>query len=106
MTTLKEWRERQGWSTQRVAEELGLDPRAGAGTIWRWETGRSRPDADVVEKIEGLTGGAVNAVGMHKSRLEFLRSRPGLAERPCSNDAAAASCPAKSSVTFSQAAAR
>lgn len=78
MTTLKEWREGHGWSTQRVAEELGLDPRAGAGTVWRWETGRSRPDADMVEKIGEITDGVVNASGMHRTRLEFLRSRqPG-----------------------------
>ncbi|WP_416355529.1 helix-turn-helix domain-containing protein [Aureimonas phyllosphaerae] len=80
MTTLKEWREAQGWSTQRVADELGLDARSGAGTIWRWETGRSRPDADVVAKIAEITGGAVTADGMHRTRLDFLKSREAVAE--------------------------
>lgn len=80
MTTLKEWREEKGWSTQRVADELGLDARAGAGTIWRWETGRSRPDADVVAQIVDMTGGEVTADGMHRTRLEFLRSREPVAE--------------------------
>ena len=75
MTTLKEWREKQGWSTQRVADELGLDARSGAGTIWRWETGRSRPDADVVAKISEMTSGQVTADAMHITRLGFLRSR-------------------------------
>ncbi|MBB4004448.1 helix-turn-helix transcriptional regulator [Aurantimonas endophytica] len=73
MKSLKDWREGKGWNTQRLAEELGLDERSGAGTVWRWETGRSRPDADVVAKIAEITGGAVTAHDMHLTRLAFLQ---------------------------------
>lgn len=75
--TLKDWREGKGWNTQRLAEELGLDEKAGPGTVWRWETGRSRPDADVIAKIEEITEGAVTAREMHETRLAFLRSKEG-----------------------------
>lgn len=74
-STLKEWREAKGWNTQHLAKELGLDEKAGPGTVWRWETGRSRPDADVIARIEKLSEGEVTANEMHETRLSFLRSR-------------------------------
>ncbi|ALN73556.1 helix-turn-helix transcriptional regulator [Aureimonas sp. AU20] len=75
MKSLKDWREEAGLSARRVAEALGLDDASGAGTIWRWETGRSRPDADVVAKIVEISDGKVTASDMHLTRLAFLRSR-------------------------------
>jgi len=72
---LRVWREAKGWNTQRLAEELGLDDKSGPGTVWRWETGRSRPDADVIAKIEEVTEGAVTASDMHETRLSFLRAK-------------------------------
>ncbi|MDF1599689.1 helix-turn-helix transcriptional regulator [Mesorhizobium sp. YIM 152430] len=73
--SLKDWREANGCSTQQLAKELGLDEKSGPGTVWRWETGRSRPDADVIAKITEITSGAVTANDMHETRLAFLRSK-------------------------------
>lgn len=73
--TLKDWREKQGWSTQRLAIELGLDERSGPGTVWRWETGRSRPDADIIARIAEITSGETTASEMHETRLAYLVSK-------------------------------
>ena len=75
MKSLKDWREGKGWNTQPLAERLGLDEKSGAGTVWRWETGRSRPDADVVAKIAEISGGEVTAHDMHVVRLGYLRTK-------------------------------
>lgn len=69
---LKEWREKNEWSLARLASELEVPGEYPAGTVQRWETGKSRPEADVIERIEKVTGGEVTATDMHEARLAWL----------------------------------
>lgn len=73
---LKDWRQAEGWSLARLAEELGILGRSPSETVRRWETGESRPDADTVDLINSATRGAVTANDMHETRLSWLRARP------------------------------
>lgn len=52
---LSEWRDREGWSQQRLADELGCT----ISTIWRYEQGQRDPDADTKRRIFLITDGAV-----------------------------------------------
>lgn len=72
---LKSWREQNGWTLARLAAELGVNGKFPVGTVHRWETGQSRPDADMIVRIEEVTGGAVTALDMHEIRLESLRKK-------------------------------
>jgi len=77
---LREWRETNGWTLARLAAELGLPGEHSAGTVQRWETGKSRPEADVIDRIEKLTEGAVTAADMHETRLAWLNNHLEAAE--------------------------
>jgi transcriptional regulator with XRE-family HTH domain len=72
---LKEWREKNEWSLARLAAELGVPGEYPAGTVQRWEIGKSRPEADVIDRIEKLTGGDVTATDMHEARLSWLNKQ-------------------------------
>jgi len=72
---LKDWRQEKGWTLAKLAEELGLFGRSPSETVRRWESGESRPDADIIAKIESLTGDEVTSTDMQASRLAFLNSR-------------------------------
>lgn len=72
---LRDWRQLQGWTLARMAEALELVGRSPAETVRRWETGESRPEADIIARIEALTLGAVTASDMHVVRLVFIESR-------------------------------
>lgn len=52
---LADWREKNGWTQQRLAEELGCT----ISTVWRYEQGKRDPEASVKERIFILTGGQV-----------------------------------------------
>lgn len=52
---LADWREKEGWSQQRLAEELGCTISA----VWRYEQGKRDPDAGTKQRIFMLTGGEV-----------------------------------------------
>lgn len=69
---LKTWRENNGWTLARLAEELDLPGAFPVGTVQRWESGKSRPEADIIAKIEKVTGGKVTASDMHETRLAWL----------------------------------
>lgn len=74
---LSDWRKQEGLSRTEVAERLGLNGDSWGSSVWNWETGRARPDADVVARIEDLTRGSVTATDMHETRLAWLRvNRP------------------------------
>lgn len=75
MMLLKDWRRGRGWSLARLAEELALSGRSPSETVRRWETGESRPDADVVDRIGLLTDGVVTPNDMHEARLRHLLGR-------------------------------
>lgn len=72
---LADWRKERGWTLAHLAGELGLSGRSPAETCRRWETGESRPDADMVERIREMTNGAVTSADMHITRLEWLKSK-------------------------------
>lgn len=69
---LKEWRDINGWTLARLAAELGLTGEYSVGTVQRWESGKSRPEADIIDRIEKITGGAVTAADMQEARLAWL----------------------------------
>lgn len=77
---LREWRETNGWTLARLAGELGLPGENPAATVQRWETGKSRPEADVIERIEKVTERSVTATDMHETRLAWLNSQQEAAE--------------------------
>ena len=47
---LRTYRRMHGLSKERLAERLGVDKT----TIWRWESGRSRPREGLRERIEAV----------------------------------------------------
>ncbi|NBN62809.1 helix-turn-helix domain-containing protein [Pannonibacter tanglangensis] len=67
---LKQWRLTQGKTLGDCARHFGLK---SARTYQRYETGENRPDADLVDAFVRLSGGAVTALDMHQTRLEWLR---------------------------------
>ncbi len=71
---LSEWRKSKSISTSELARQLGLNGERDSGNVWNWETGRARPDADIVEAIDRLTEGAVSAADMHAVRLDWLKA--------------------------------
>lgn len=71
---LSDWRKERNLSTLEVARMLGLTGDRDGSSVWNWETGRSRPDADVVHRLERLTDGAVTAADMHAVRLAWLKA--------------------------------
>lgn len=74
---LADWRKANSLSCADVAKGLGLDGERDSASVWNWETGRSRPDADVIERIREFTKGEVTADDMHAVRLAWLReNRP------------------------------
>lgn len=67
---LRDWRNDQGWSATEVARRLGVH----LTTIARIENGETSTDADMVARIEALTGGLVTAADMHATRLAWLKA--------------------------------
>lgn len=71
---LNDWRIASGKTLGECAVLLGL---SGARTYHRYETGENRVDADLVDVIIRVTDGAVTAVDMHTTRLDWLKvNRP------------------------------
>lgn len=52
---LADWREKKGWTLQRLADELGCTISA----VWRYEQGKRDPDAGTKRRIFILTEGEV-----------------------------------------------
>lgn len=73
---------------------LGISGVNPGGTLARIEAGSRQPDADMVERIEGLTEGEVAASDMHAVRLTWLKMhRPEKFHRDRQADAARDSRP-------------
>lgn len=70
---LAEWRKAEGHSCGDLARMLNIAATRGGTSVWNWETGRARADADVIDRIEKLTGGMVTPLDMHRTRLDWLR---------------------------------
>lgn len=70
---LSEWRKFKNLSCAAIAAQIQLNGDVDASSVWNWETGRSRPDADIVQRISVLTGDEVTAADMHRIRLAWLR---------------------------------
>lgn len=74
---LRDWRNRTGLGLAKTARMLGIGGVNPGGTLTRIEAGSRQPDADMVERIELATGGAVTSADMHAVRLAWLkRHRP------------------------------
>lgn len=72
-TMLKTWRIENGLTLAQAADRLGLIGAGAATAYQRYETGRHRADADLVEKIAAMTAGIVGPSEMHAIRLRYLR---------------------------------
>jgi DNA-binding transcriptional regulator YiaG len=74
---LVDWRKANNLSCADVARGLDLDGERDSASVWNWETGRSRPDADIIERLRVFSNGQVTADDMHAVRLAWLReNRP------------------------------
>lgn len=51
----REWRERKGWTLERMGAELSID----LTTVHRYEVGIRRPTPEIMERYFLLTGGDV-----------------------------------------------
>ena len=71
-------------------KELGAQLSVNKTTLLRWETGEASPDADMIERIVIVTGGAVTATDMHETRLAWLKAqgRFSMPTNPAPTDAA------------------
>ncbi|MEN5299924.1 YdaS family helix-turn-helix protein [Brucella sp. TWI559] len=70
---LADWRKSEKLSCEELARRLGITVSRGGTNVWNWESGRTRADADVIDRIEKLTGGHVTPLDMHRTRLSWLR---------------------------------
>ena len=73
MADLRDWRQGQRLSLDKVAGMLGLSGQNPARTIQRVETGESLPDADLAAALTKISDGAVTPVDLHLTRLAWLR---------------------------------
>jgi transcriptional regulator with XRE-family HTH domain len=71
---LADWRKQHGQTTMDVARGIGIEGDRGGASVWNWETGRSRADADIIMRIEQYTKSAVRPSDMHETRLDWLRA--------------------------------
>lgn len=79
---LRTWRSRENLTLRQLAEKLGIVGRNPAAQMQRYESGQSRLEADLVERICALTGGAVTALDHQRSRLAWLRANGRCDEVP------------------------
>lgn len=70
---LADWRKREGLSCDEIARRLEIAAARGGSSVWNWETGRARADADIIDRIEILTNGEVSPLDMHRTRLDWIR---------------------------------
>jgi transcriptional regulator with XRE-family HTH domain len=68
----RDWRLGCKLTRAACARALGIEGRNPSRTMQRIETGETRADAPIVEKIRALTGGMVTAEDMHQQRLAWL----------------------------------
>jgi len=79
---LSAWIEEAGLSVAAAARNLGIEGVNPGRTLDRIASGERQPDADVVARIEAMTGGMVTAGDMHATRLDWLRAnRPDRFQR-------------------------
>lgn len=69
---LRDWRKLADKTLKDVAE--GLHVPGGARSIQRIEIGQVDADADMAERIEIFTHGAVTPLDLHRVRLEWLKA--------------------------------
>lgn len=72
--SLREWRLVRKLGLAETARALGISGVNPGGTLARIEVGSRQPDADMIERIVILTGGAVSADDMHSVRLGWLKT--------------------------------
>lgn len=71
---LRDYRTGRGMGFAELARALGITGVNPGGTLARIENGSRQPDADMVERIQQFTEGAVTAGDMHAVRLAWLRA--------------------------------
>lgn len=71
---LADWRKAQSLSCAEVENGLGLEGVRDGKSVWNWETGRSRADADMIDRIKRFTNSEVTEADMHQTRLDWLRA--------------------------------
>ena len=65
------------WLTNKKisVEEFGKILKCSGNTIRRYRTGERMPLVETVEEILTATNGAVKPVDIHKTRLDYVRSK-------------------------------
>ena len=71
---LLDWMDRECLGAASAARRLGIEGVNPGRTLARIASGDRQPDADMIERIVALTGGAVTAEDMHRTRLAWLRA--------------------------------
>jgi transcriptional regulator with XRE-family HTH domain len=69
--TLDVWMTAQNVTNTEFAVLIGVTRQA----LSRYRLGERMPDAEMVEKIEKATGGAVTVADLHAARLGYLRGQ-------------------------------
>jgi transcriptional regulator with XRE-family HTH domain len=70
---LRDWRQKQGWTLDRTAREIGLVGSNVARSLQRIELGEAMPDADIVAVIGRVTDQCVRPADISEVRLDWLR---------------------------------
>ena len=71
-TKLRKWRTGRGWTQAEMAAQLGMFGVNPASTYQKIEIGKHWPDAQRLDAIVRITGGAVTVEDLHRARLDFL----------------------------------
>lgn len=83
--TLSEYMAEHSTTADTLAVRLGGVSVSG---LRKWLSGERQPDADVISRIEFVTGGLVTSVDMHRVRLAWLRANRPEKFSPISEQAA------------------
>ncbi len=71
---LRAWISAENKTFAETARALGISGVNPGGTLARIAMGSRQPDADMIAKIEKLTGGHVDATDMQAVRLAWLKA--------------------------------
>lgn len=80
--TLVEYMRRQGIDDAAMAKLIG---NCSVSRLRKWKSGERAARAEIIERIEAVTDGAVTAQDMHETRLAWRRRHDAPGEAPDDN---------------------
>lgn len=78
--TLKEWREKKGWSQDDFAQIIGV--KSGKQTISRWELGKAEPALSELRKIANVFESSIGQLLGEEQAGSAATARPGFITVP------------------------